>query len=100
MTDVVMPQMGESIDEGTIVRWVKKVGDTVDYALVATNDGSVTLTGVAISDPRLPALVCTPAQPATLVPGATLTCTGTHTISQADVDAGVSRSDNARTTWM
>ena len=29
-TDVVMPQMGESIAEGTIVRWIKKVGDQVD----------------------------------------------------------------------
>ncbi len=27
---VVMPQMGESIAEGTIVRWIKKVGDAVD----------------------------------------------------------------------
>ena len=25
-----MPQMGESIAEGTVVRWIKKVGDTVD----------------------------------------------------------------------
>src|SRR5829696_6343375 len=30
MADVVMPQMGESIAEGTIVRWIKKVGDAVD----------------------------------------------------------------------
>jgi len=30
MTDVVMPQMGESIAEGTIVRWMKKVGDSID----------------------------------------------------------------------
>jgi pyruvate dehydrogenase E2 component (dihydrolipoamide acetyltransferase) len=29
-TNVVMPQMGESIAEGTIVRWIKKVGDAVD----------------------------------------------------------------------
>ena len=29
-TQVVMPQMGESIVEGTIVRWLKKVGDRVD----------------------------------------------------------------------
>ncbi len=28
--EVTMPQMGESIAEGTIVRWVKKVGDAVD----------------------------------------------------------------------
>jgi 2-oxoglutarate dehydrogenase complex dihydrolipoamide succinyltransferase (E2) component len=28
--DVMMPQMGESVAEGTIVRWIKKVGDKVD----------------------------------------------------------------------
>ena len=28
-TDVVMPQMGESIFEGTITKWLKKVGDAV-----------------------------------------------------------------------
>jgi pyruvate dehydrogenase E2 component (dihydrolipoyllysine-residue acetyltransferase) len=29
-TNVMMPQMGESIAEGTIVRWIKKVGDAID----------------------------------------------------------------------
>ena len=29
-THVVMPQMGESVAEGTLVRWIKKLGDTVD----------------------------------------------------------------------
>ncbi len=29
-TDVVMPQMGESIFEGTITKWLKQVGDTVE----------------------------------------------------------------------
>jgi 2-oxoglutarate dehydrogenase E2 component (dihydrolipoamide succinyltransferase) len=28
-TEVIMPQMGESIAEGTITKWLKKVGDTV-----------------------------------------------------------------------
>src|SRR5213075_561695 len=28
--DVVMPQMGESIAEGTVSRWIKKVGEKVD----------------------------------------------------------------------
>ncbi|NBO66026.1 MAG: 2-oxoglutarate dehydrogenase, E2 component, dihydrolipoamide succinyltransferase [Acidobacteria bacterium] len=28
-TDVLMPQMGESIAEGTIVKWLKKVGDSI-----------------------------------------------------------------------
>ena len=63
-------------------------GDVVNYTLTATNDGNLTLTGVAISDPALPALDCAPLQPATLAPGATLVCTGTHTLTQADVDLG------------
>ena len=29
MTDVVMPQMGESIVEGTLTRWLKKQGEAV-----------------------------------------------------------------------
>lgn len=29
-TEIVMPQMGESITEGTISKWLKKVGDTVE----------------------------------------------------------------------
>ena len=28
--DVVMPQMGESIAEGTITRWIKQIGDKVE----------------------------------------------------------------------
>ena len=30
MTDVIMPQMGESIAEGTVTKWHKKVGDRVE----------------------------------------------------------------------
>src|SRR6202040_1550448 len=30
MTDVVMPQRGESIVEGTLTKWLKKPGDTVE----------------------------------------------------------------------
>jgi len=29
MTDVIMPQMGESIAEGTVTKWLKKIGETV-----------------------------------------------------------------------
>ena len=28
--DMVMPKMGESITEGTIIKWLKKIGDTVE----------------------------------------------------------------------
>jgi pyruvate dehydrogenase E2 component (dihydrolipoamide acetyltransferase) len=30
LIDVVMPQMGESLSEGTVVRWMKKAGDPVE----------------------------------------------------------------------
>ncbi|HEX9689825.1 MAG TPA: biotin/lipoyl-containing protein, partial [Thermoanaerobaculia bacterium] len=28
-TEIIMPQMGESIAEGTITKWLKKVGEPV-----------------------------------------------------------------------
>jgi uncharacterized repeat protein (TIGR01451 family) len=64
------------------------VGDVINYTVVATNDGSATLSGVSISDPTVGALNCTPAQPAALAPGASLSCTGSHTVTQADLAAG------------
>ena len=63
-------------------------GVTLNYTLVATNDGNVTLHDVTITDPKLGTLTCTPAQPATLAPTATLVCTGTYAITQADINAG------------
>ena len=29
MADITMPQLGETVTEGTITRWAKQVGDTV-----------------------------------------------------------------------
>ena len=64
------------------------LGDTVTYSLVATNNGDVTLTNVSISDPNATIGACTPAQPTSLGPNATLTCTATHVVTAADVEAG------------
>ena len=75
------------------------VGNVINYTLVATNDGNVTLTGVSISDPTVGTLSCTPAQPATLAPGGTLSCTGSYTVAQAELDAG-SISNTATATGM
>ena len=63
-------------------------GDQIVYTLTATNTGNVPLSGVTVSDPKLPGLVCLPAVPVTLAPGASVTCTGTYTLTQADVTAG------------
>ena len=29
-TKIIMPQMGESVAEGTVAKWLKSVGDTVE----------------------------------------------------------------------
>jgi uncharacterized repeat protein (TIGR01451 family) len=75
------------------------LNDTLTFQFVATNSGNVTLGSVTISDPLsgLSSLACTPAQPASLAPGATLTCTATYKVTQADVDAGkISNTATAR----
>jgi len=51
----------------------------LDYELVATNTGNVTLTDVTVSDPLLGTLDCTPAIPLDLAPGGSVTCTGSYT---------------------
>jgi uncharacterized repeat protein (TIGR01451 family) len=65
------------------------VGQVITYTIVATNDGNVTLSGVTVTDdPSLDNFSCLPSNPADLAPGATITCTGTHSITAADLSAG------------
>jgi uncharacterized repeat protein (TIGR01451 family) len=64
------------------------VGQTIHYAIVATNTGQTTLTNVTVSDPKVTGIACTPANGSSLAPGASMSCTATHTIVQADLDAG------------
>ena len=68
-------------------------GSTILYTFTVTNSGNVTLSGVAISDTQLDAAATCAAS--TLAPGASTTCTGTHTITQTEVDAG--KVDNTAT---
>ncbi len=69
-------------------------GQTITFTMVATNTGNVTLTNAHIDEVSfngsgaLSPLSCSPAQPTTLAVGATLTCTATYVVTQADVDAG------------
>ncbi|GAB2588407.1 hypothetical protein GCM10009593_29220 [Microlunatus antarcticus] len=60
-------------------------GDTVAYSFAITNRGTLTLTGVRVVDALLPATAC---PQTTLAPGATVTCTGTYVLTQADLDGG------------
>jgi uncharacterized repeat protein (TIGR01451 family) len=65
------------------------LGSVIPYQFVVTNSGLETLTNLAVSDPRVPGVVC----PRTTIDPApadtsTVVCTGSYTVTQADVDAG------------
>src|SRR5207253_1114370 len=61
------------------------VGDVLTFATAATNNGSVALTNVIVSDP-----ITTPSSTtcATLAIGAACTLSGTYTVTAGDVTAG------------
>jgi len=62
------------------------VGDVITYSIVLKNTGNVTVTSAAVADSFVTDLNCSPVT--TLAPGATLACTASHAITQADIDAG------------
>ena len=62
------------------------VGQVITYTYTVTNAGNVTLLGqITVTDNKV-TVICPPST--TLAPGASTTCTATHTITQADLDAG------------
>ena len=64
------------------------VGDVISYSYELTNNQNVTLyPPYTIADDKSSDESC-PAEPASLAPGAAVTCTASYTIIQADVDAG------------
>ncbi|MEV0192848.1 hypothetical protein AB0I39_30495 [Kitasatospora purpeofusca] len=79
----------KSVDPQT----VSSAGQTVAYSFVVTNTGNVTLANVSVADTAFsgagapPSITCPPAA-ARVVPGASVTCTASYTVVQADIDAG------------
>ena len=66
-----------------------KVGDTISYTLTIRNTGGSSLTNVTVTDPQISGLNCSVSTPATLGAGSSFTCTGSHVITQADIDSGM-----------
>src|SRR5262249_28066417 len=62
-------------------------GTVITYTYTITNSGNVTLAGpFSVTDDKLGSI--NPCGSGPLAPGATTSCTATHTITQADLDAG------------
>ena len=76
-----------SLADSTTSTGYGAAGDTISYNDLVTNTGTTTLSGISISDPLISSgAVSCPA--GTLAPGASVTCSGTYQVTQADVDAG------------
>ncbi|MFV0281142.1 MAG: beta strand repeat-containing protein [Rhodoblastus sp.] len=74
------------------------VGQTVAYNYVVTNKGNTTLTQpVAVNDNKIATVACPALPTGGLAPNASLTCTASYTVTQADLDAG-SLTNTATTT--
>ncbi|MDQ0966461.1 putative repeat protein (TIGR01451 family)/gliding motility-associated-like protein [Flavobacterium sp. W4I14] len=67
---------------------VSKVGDVINYNIVVTNTGNVTLTNVAVTDAGADAGSIIPVSIASLAPGVSVTITARHTITLTEVNAG------------
>ena len=74
------------LDDTVTANNAADVGETIDYSFLVTNAGNVPLTSVGVTDSKVSPVSC---PVSTLAPLATTTCTATHTVTQADVDAGI-----------
>ncbi|WP_348787024.1 LPXTG cell wall anchor domain-containing protein [Leifsonia sp. NPDC080035] len=66
------------------------VGDPVAYTITVTNTGNVTLEGVGVDDTLLGGDITLtwPGVAGTLAPGESVVATGTHAVTQTEIDAG------------
>jgi uncharacterized repeat protein (TIGR01451 family) len=80
-----------SLVKSTTTEAFLKAGDTIAYTYTLTNDGPVALAGpFTVTDDKITGtntVVCPPT-PATLAPAASIVCTATYTVTDADVTAG------------
>jgi LPXTG-motif cell wall-anchored protein/uncharacterized repeat protein (TIGR01451 family) len=64
------------------------VGDKVNYEVVVTNSGNVTLRNVTPKVTNFVITSCAPVVPAVLAPGETIKCAGYHVVTSDDVKLG------------
>ena len=74
-----------SLDKSANPTTYSAVGQMITYTYVVTNTGNTTLTGPATVADNKVTVTCPAGD---LAPGATVNCTATYTITQADINAG------------
>uniref|UniRef100_UPI00261E56EA DUF7507 domain-containing protein n=1 Tax=uncultured Aquimarina sp. TaxID=575652 RepID=UPI00261E56EA len=76
----------------SVIKTIRVAGsalnDVIEYDIVVTNTGNVTLTDIEITDDNADAGSIVGSPIASLAPGASVTVTANQTITQADIDAG------------
>ena len=78
-----------TVVKSTTTTTFNAVGTVIPYSYKVTNTGNTTLTAVvAVADDKIASVTCPALPPAGLVPAAFITCTGSYTTTQADLDAG------------
>ena len=75
------------ITKSTTATTFSAIGELIPFTITALNTGNTTLTKVVITDPNAVVGVCSPAAPASLAPGQSMTCAATHAVTQADLTA-------------
>jgi len=97
--NVTSPQVSESVSatQNSALTLVKAgspdnfstLGQTLTYSYVVTNTGNVSITDpIRISDDRISAVSCPALPTGGLAPETSLTCSGTDSVTQLDLDAG------------
>jgi uncharacterized repeat protein (TIGR01451 family) len=100
-TTTTAPAPSLSLSKSVLPTSVTNAGQTVSYSYLVTNTGNVTISGVTVDELTFggtgtPPVVSCPIGAASLVPSASVTCTASYTVTQADIDAGsVSNSADA-----
>jgi len=85
---------GEALPALTIVKTSSDndfnvLGQTLTYSYQVTNAGNITLTDpITVSDDRIANVSCEDLPATGLAPNDSITCSGTDTVTQADLDAG------------
>jgi hypothetical protein len=86
--EVANPQPALKVTKTVTSSGTYELNSQITYSIVVKNTGNITLTGVAIADPGAVLGSCTPSIPASILTTKSVTCTATHTVTQADLNRG------------